>query len=134
MIGLKQNKKIHHPSGVKIIYQKYLEFNEILKLYQKAYCLLFPSLFESFGIPLVDAMKAECHIIASNQGAPQEICGDNGLYFNPNSSYQLFKKIDEVTSKYPYPPVINTKNLALNQTWLNASKTIFGTIEAKVLN
>ncbi len=134
LIGLKQNKKIQHPSGVKIIYQKYLEFNEILKLYQKAYCLLFPSLFESFGIPLVDAMKAECHIIASNQGSPHEICGDNGLYFNPNSSYQLFKKIDEIISNYPHPPVINTKNVALNQTWLNASKTVFGIIEAKVLN
>ena len=134
LIGLKNNKKIQHPSGIKIIYQKYLEFNEILKLYQKAYCLLFPSLFESFGIPLVDAMKAKCHIIASDQGSPYEICGDNGIYFNPNSSYQLFKKIYEIISNYPHPPIINTKNLALNQTWKNASEIVFGTIEAKVLN
>ena len=134
LIGLKQNKIIHHPSGAKLIYKKYLEFNEILKLYQKAYCLLFPSFFESFGIPLVDAMKAKCHIIASDQGSPHEICGDNGIYFNPNVSYQLFKKIDEIKSNYPYPPVINNKNEALNQTWQNASETVFRIIEAKVLN
>ena len=33
-----------------------------------------------------------------------------------------------------YPPVINTKNVALNQTWLDASKTIFSIIEERVLN
>jgi len=134
LIGLKVNKTIEHPSGVKLIYSKYLEFNKILKLYEKAYCLLFPSLFESFGIPLVDAMKSRCHIIASNNGSPNEICGDNGIYFDPHSPYQLFKKINEIVSIYPSPPFINSKNKALNQTWNKSSKMIFDVIEDKILN
>tara|TARA_Y100000589_G_scaffold140499_1_gene134237 strand:+ start:447 stop:1541 length:1095 start_codon:yes stop_codon:yes gene_type:complete len=133
-VGLKRNKIFKHPSGVKIIYLKYLDFNEILELYDKAYGLLFPSLFESFGIPLVDAMKARCHIIASDQGSPHEICGDNGIYFDPNSSYQLFEKICEIVSRYPSPPFINSKNKALNQTWFKSSKTIFDIIEDKIIN
>ena len=132
LVGLKRNKTFDHPSGVKLIYRKYLDFNEILELYEKAYCLLFPSLFESFGIPLVDAMKARCHIIASNQGSPNEICGDNGLYFDPNSSYQLFEKISEIVSRYPTPPLIDLKNKALNQTWFKSSKIIFDVIEDKI--
>ncbi len=132
LVGLKINKTFQHPSGVKIIYRKYLDFNKILKLYEKAYCLLFPSLFESFGIPLVDAMKARCHIIASDQGSPNEICGDNGIYFDPNSSYQLYEKIFEIVSRYPSPPFIDSKNKALNQTWFKASKTIFDIMKDKI--
>tara|TARA_B100000287_G_C20570062_1_gene756178 strand:+ start:43 stop:1137 length:1095 start_codon:yes stop_codon:yes gene_type:complete len=134
LIGLKINKTFQHPSGAKLIYRKYLDFNSILKLYEESYCLLFPSLFESFGIPLVDAMKARCHIIASDQGSPKEICGDNGIYFDPHSSYQLFEKISEIVSRYPSPPLINSKNKALTQTWYKSSKTIFEIIEDKILN
>ena len=134
LIGLKINKTFQHPSGAKLIYSKYLDFKEILKLYKKTYCLLFPSLYESFGMPLVDAMKSRCHIIASAQGSPNEICGENGIYFDPHSSYQLFEKIYEIVSKYPSPPLINFKNKALNQTWDKSSKTIFDIIEDKILN
>ena len=134
LIGLKKNKTIQHRSGVKLIYRQYLEFKEISKLYESSYCLLFPSLFESFGIPLVDAMKTSCHIIASKQGSPKEICGDNCIYFDPNSSYQLSEKISQIISNYPLPPVINSKNKALNQTWYKSSKTIFRIIEDKILN
>ena len=134
LIGLKTNKTLKHPSGVKLIYRKYLNFNQILKLYEKAYCLLFPSLFESFGIPLVDAMKAKCHIIASDKGSPNEICGNNAIYFDPSSSYQFYEKIYEIVFKYPSPPSINSNNKALNQTWYKCSKTIFDIIEDEILN
>ena len=130
----KKNKTLKHPSGVKLIYRKYLNFNQILKLYEKAYCLLFPSLFESFGIPLVDAMKAKCHIIASDKGSPNEICGNNAIYFDPSSSYQFYEKIYEIVFKYPSPPSINSNNKALNQTWYKCSKTIFDIIEDEILN
>ena len=129
LIGLNENSQETDPSGVIIIKRKYLNFSEINKLYMEAYGLIFPSLYESFGIPLVDALKANCHIIASDQGSPKEICKNSAIYFNPESPMQLSKKISQVINLYPDIPKINKNNIILNQTWRSNSNKLFKTIE-----
>jgi hypothetical protein len=48
-------------------------------LYRQAHCLLYPSLFEGFGLPLVEAMQLGCPVIASNRSVMPEIAGDAAL-------------------------------------------------------
>jgi glycosyltransferase involved in cell wall biosynthesis len=54
---------------------------ELRALYENAACLLFPSRYEGFGLPPVEAMVCGCPVVASSSGAVPEICGDGALYF-----------------------------------------------------
>jgi glycosyltransferase involved in cell wall biosynthesis len=53
---------------------------ELRALYENAACLLFPSRYEGFGLPPVEAMICGCPVIATRGGAVEEICGDDALY------------------------------------------------------
>ena len=55
---------------------------ELRALYENAACLLFPSRYEGFGLPPVEAMSCGCPVIASRGGAVEEVCGDAALYFD----------------------------------------------------
>jgi glycosyltransferase involved in cell wall biosynthesis len=58
-------------------------------LYQHATALIFPSLYEGFGLPPLEAMSCGCPVAASNAAAIPEVCGDAALYFDPASTAQI---------------------------------------------
>ena len=63
----------------------YVTVEEIAYLYQHARMLVFPSLFEGFGIPLVEAMAAGCPVVAANDTSIPEIAADSAELFDPTS-------------------------------------------------
>jgi len=71
----------------------YIKDSDMPYVYQKAIGLFFPSLFEGFGIPLVEAMKAKCPIICSNTTSIPEIVDNAGLYFDPLSVNDIATKL-----------------------------------------
>ena len=54
-------------------------------LYGKALCFIFPSLYEGFGIPILEAFSNRCPVILSNKSSFPEVAGDAALYFDPQS-------------------------------------------------
>jgi glycosyltransferase involved in cell wall biosynthesis len=54
-------------------------------LYRHAAALVFPSLYEGFGLPPLEAMACGCPVAASSAAALPEVCGDAALYFDPRS-------------------------------------------------
>jgi glycosyltransferase involved in cell wall biosynthesis len=64
-------------------YLGYVAADDLPGLYRGAAMLLFPSLFEGFGIPLVEAMALGCPIAAAHTGSIPEIVGDAALLFDP---------------------------------------------------
>jgi glycosyltransferase involved in cell wall biosynthesis len=52
-------------------------------LYQRALALAFPSLYEGFGLPLLEAMHNGCPVVASTAPAVHEVCGDAAVYCDP---------------------------------------------------
>lgn len=79
-----------------IKYLGYLPQNEIPYVYAGANMMVFPSKFEGFGIPLVEAMKSGVPIICSNCTSMPEIAGDAALYFNADDPEDIAEKIDSL--------------------------------------
>ncbi len=57
--------------------------SELLALYRSAACLVFPSLYEGFGIPPLEAMASGCPVAASDTASLPEVCGDAAVLFDP---------------------------------------------------
>jgi glycosyltransferase involved in cell wall biosynthesis len=64
---------------------EYISVESLRYIYSGAYCLVFPSLYEGFGLPPVEAMNFGCPVITSNTSCLPEICGDAALYVDPYS-------------------------------------------------
>jgi alpha-1,3-rhamnosyl/mannosyltransferase len=62
---------------------------DLLGLYGAASALVFPSLFEGFGIPAIEAMECGCPVVASNATSLPEVIGDAGLLFDPLKTEEM---------------------------------------------
>jgi glycosyltransferase involved in cell wall biosynthesis len=62
-------------------------------LYAGASALVLPSVYEGFGLPLLEAMSLNCPILSSTAGSLPEIAGDAALYFNPHSPEDLAARL-----------------------------------------
>jgi len=71
----------------------FVDDGEVSYLYMKAEALVFPSLYEGFGYPVLEAMKLGCPVITSTAGSLPEVAGKAAAYFDPNSSIDLAKKL-----------------------------------------
>lgn len=71
----------------------YLPYEELPYLYNLAKIMVFPSLFEGFGIPLVEAMACGCPVVCSNMTSLPEVVGPAGVLFNPLSSEEMAEQI-----------------------------------------
>jgi len=67
----------------------YIDEEDLPGLYKNASALVFPSLFEGFGIPLVEAMATGCPIIASNSTSIPEVAGDAAYLFDPKNPQSI---------------------------------------------
>ena len=77
-----------------IIFPGYVSDSEKIKLYQEATAYILPSLYEGFGIPILEAMSHKCPVIASFTSSLPEIGGEACLYFDPNSVDDLLDKME----------------------------------------
>jgi glycosyltransferase involved in cell wall biosynthesis len=57
--------------------------SELASLYRRAACLVYPSLYEGFGMPPLEAMASGCPVAAANAGAIPEVCGNAAVLFDP---------------------------------------------------
>jgi glycosyltransferase involved in cell wall biosynthesis len=76
----------------------HLPFAQLPALYRRATAMVFPSLFEGFGMPLVEAMACGCPVAASGRGAIAEVCGDAALMFDPTEEDAIADAIRRIIS------------------------------------
>jgi glycosyltransferase involved in cell wall biosynthesis len=74
----------------------YLAVEELAYLYRRAEMLVFPSLFEGFGMPLVEAMAAGCPVVAARATSIPEVVGNAAELFDPTSPDALAAAIERV--------------------------------------
>jgi len=77
-----------------IILPGFVSEEEKISLYKNATAFIFPSLYEGFGIPLLEAMSYQCPVLSSFNSSLPEIGGDACLYFDPNNSNDIVEKMN----------------------------------------
>jgi glycosyltransferase involved in cell wall biosynthesis len=79
--------------ATRAVWAGFVSDGELKALYENAGCLLFPSLYEGFGLPPLEAMYCGCPVIASSRTSIPEACGDAALYCDASSARDIADKV-----------------------------------------
>jgi glycosyltransferase involved in cell wall biosynthesis len=74
----------------------YVPISLMPSLYKEAFALVFPSLYEGFGFPLLEAMASGCPVIASDVSSIPEVCAKAVLYFDPYNTQSLKLQLERI--------------------------------------
>lgn len=122
VVGLnRKNTKFVHYVGE-------IDRDKLHKFYDQASIMIMPSLYESFSIPIIEALSRELFIISSNQGAAPEIIKNFGILYNPRSCKELKKILRKVLSNKKILTNLNknkAKNYALSFTDQKLAKATY---------
>jgi len=83
-------------NNTNIIFIGRVSDEELTRLYSNAICFVFPSFYEGFGIPPLEAQSCGCPVVCSNAASLPEIYGDSVVYFNPYNVEDMRGKIQMV--------------------------------------
>jgi glycosyltransferase involved in cell wall biosynthesis len=94
------DKAISLNLGEDVIFTGLVDEDALVPLYNGALAYVFPSLYEGFGLPPLEAMKCGVPVAAARASCLPEICGENNaIYFNPNNPHDIAEKIFRITSE-----------------------------------
>jgi glycosyltransferase involved in cell wall biosynthesis len=100
-------------------------------LYNRATIFAFPSLYEGFGIPPLEAMRCGTPVAASRQSSVPEICGEAALYFDPHSAQDIADKLEMLYKNTDLQVELIEKGIAhiANFSWEKMANETFKTIK-----
>ena len=102
-----------------VVFTDFIPDEDVIVLYKKAWVFVMPSLYEGFGIPILEAMAYGCPVISSQNSSLPEIGGEACLYFDPEDPNDLIEKLYQLAqSKEIYNKLIKTgKNRITLFSW-----------------
>jgi glycosyltransferase involved in cell wall biosynthesis len=106
LIGLRPNQLVHH----------FGSDDFLASIYRQAQALIYPSIYEGFGLPPLEAMASGCPVICSNTSSMPEVVGDAGEYFDPLSQDSMMESMERVLSSS------KSKDNLISNGYLQASK------------
>lgn len=80
----------------------YVAFQDLPELYSGAIALLYPSLYEGFGIPPIEAMACGCPVIVSNTSSLPEVCANAAIYIDPQDTVSIKNGMEKVLNDTDY--------------------------------
>ncbi|MEK7524482.1 MAG: glycosyltransferase family 1 protein [Patescibacteria group bacterium] len=125
----KEAEKKIHDSGEAVIHIEHVLADELAALYQQAKVFVYPSLYEGFGLPPLEAMAHGCPVVCSNRASLPEVCGDAALLVNPQDTEALTDTIARVLKDETLRTELRQKGLAQAKKF-SWRKTAQKTLEA----
>jgi len=119
------------PSSERVRLTGYVTDGELRALYQHAACFVYPSLYEGFGLPPLEAMTCGCPTIVSRSASLPEICGDAALYCDPMDPGDIARRIGEVMESQTLRDDLRHRGLqqAARFRWDNAARSVLTLID-----
>ena len=107
-----------------VFYTGYVPEEELGKFYNLAHLLIYPSLYEGFGLPPLESMACGCPVIASDVSSLPEVCGDAVHYINPYEVESITEGIDRVLKDNSLRSSLISRGLerAKQFTWEKSAK------------
>ena len=116
-----------------IVWAGFVSDGELKALYEQAGCLVFPSLYEGFGLPPLEAMYCGCPVIASSRTSLPEVCGDAAMYCDAASAEDIAEKISLMMTQSALRQGYRSKGMAHAQSyrWDKSAKTLLDVLYGK---
>jgi len=96
--NLERIKKACQGFNLFIIGEPYIPQEDLPSLYSGAQCLVYASLYEGFGLPVLEAMACGCPVLTSNVSSLPEVTGQAGLLVDPLDVEEIARGINEITN------------------------------------
>jgi glycosyltransferase involved in cell wall biosynthesis len=90
--------KLNLNEKANIIFTGFADREDLSSLYSGAKCFVFPSLYEGFGLPILEAMKCGCPVVTSNLSSMPEVAGEAGILIDPLDTKKIAGGINQVIS------------------------------------
>lgn len=134
IVGSKDNiiyksTKLFTSEQIKLV--GYIEDEGLKTLYEHAECFVYPSYYEGFGLPPLEAMSCGCPVIVSNRASLPEVLGASALYCNPESAIDIASRINEILNDRNLKQSLTKKGLEHSKqfTWEKCTLELFKEIE-----
>lgn len=103
LVGSKNNVfKQESISSDRIKTLGYVEDKELMALYKGAKAFIFPTKYEGFGLPPIEAMFYNCPIVVSDIPPLREVLADQAVYFNPSDYNDLYSKLKNIQEEVDF--------------------------------
>lgn len=83
----------------RVIFHHTISFDELPIIYHLSSAFIYPSRFEGFGIPIIEALQCGVPVIAATGSCLEEAGGPNSIYINPDDEVELAKAINKILSE-----------------------------------
>jgi glycosyltransferase involved in cell wall biosynthesis len=116
----------HSPAGEHIYFVGYCTDPDLKKNYLTCKAFIYPSLYEGFGLPVLEALSLDSIVLTSRGTVMEEITGKAALYFNPQDPSDIARVIEEIYSnRFKRADILQYKDLVLNQySWESSAKDL----------
>lgn len=127
-------KEIEKFDASKLVFTGYIEEDDLRQYYSNALCFIYPSLYEGFGLPVLEAMKCGCPVITSNRSSLPEVLDNCGILINPEDDLSMVEALKKMYYDADFRKICSEKGImrASEFSWQKCADEILNFIKSNI--